>query len=54
MSEPKDRSLVVLLGGMRIGTLDQDPHGQMSFTYDEGYRHGDGKRHQEPAIDASA
>jgi serine/threonine-protein kinase HipA len=38
MSEPTDRSLIVLLNGTRIGTLDQNQHGQLSFTYDERYR----------------
>jgi serine/threonine-protein kinase HipA len=28
----------VLLNGGHIGTLDQDPHGQLSFAYDESYR----------------
>ncbi|HVU90745.1 MAG TPA: HipA N-terminal domain-containing protein, partial [Jatrophihabitans sp.] len=38
MNEPKERTLAVLLNSVRIGTLDQDPHGQLSFTYDEDYR----------------
>ncbi len=38
MSEPKEKRLVVLLNGARMGTLDQDAHGQLSFTYGEDYR----------------
>ena len=38
MSEPKERTLAVLLNSERIGALDQDPHGQLSFTYNENYR----------------
>ena len=38
MSEPTEKKLVVLLNSRRIGTLHQDPHGQLSFTYDEDYR----------------
>ena len=38
MTEVKTRRLIVLLGGATIGTLDQDDDGQLSFTYDEGYR----------------
>lgn len=38
MSDPTEKTLIVLLNSALIGTLDQDPHGQLSFTYDEDYR----------------
>lgn len=38
MSEPKERSLAVLVNGVHIGTLSQDSHRQLSFAYDEDYR----------------
>jgi serine/threonine-protein kinase HipA len=34
----ESKTLVVLLNSTRIGTLYQDPHGQLSFIYDEDYR----------------
>ncbi len=38
MTEPREKTLLVLLDSRRIGTLDQDPHGQLSFSYDDYYR----------------
>lgn len=39
MSGPAEKTLIVLLNSAPIGTLDQDRHGQLSFSYDEDYRH---------------
>jgi len=38
MSELREKALVVLLNGTHAGTLEQDPHGRLSFTYDTAYR----------------
>jgi serine/threonine-protein kinase HipA len=37
MSEPRDKSLHVLINGEQIGLLNQNPHGQLSFRYEESW-----------------
>lgn len=39
MTAPPEKSLIVLIGAARIGTLEQNPHGRLSFSYDDAYRH---------------
>lgn len=38
MTDLQEKSLTVLIGGTRIGTLEQNPSGQLSFSYDDDYR----------------
>jgi serine/threonine-protein kinase HipA len=38
VTEPQDKQLYVLINGERIGLLTQNPHGQLSFRYEESWR----------------
>ena len=38
MTQPTDKSLRVLINAEQIGVLEQGPHGQLSFRYEESWR----------------
>jgi serine/threonine-protein kinase HipA len=40
VTEPEDRILHVLINGEQLGVLEQDPHGQLSFRYEDSWREG--------------